>query len=201
MFCGKCGQKNPDDYLFCAACGFTLLGVHEKQTPSMELAQATVASAVDPALTLPPTVTATCTEYFHSKAAHDPLNGVRGWLLFFCVMLTIITPIFYIFLVLRLHSSIDILLHSTLIALSVYAGIMVWRVRPSALQWVTIYLVASVAFVLGNLILAMQTGVMATVEQSQDQILGSVRGLIGPIIWAFYFKKSRRVRATYGRNL
>jgi hypothetical protein len=88
-------------------------------------------------------------------------------------------------------------------AFSLYAGICLWRVRPNALRLVKVYfvLVLSIA-TLAILASVVTTHSAPSSETPQTNVLtDGARMLIGVAIWWSYFKKSKRVKATYGANL
>jgi len=90
-------------------------------------------------------------------------------------------------------------------ALAMYTGICVWRVRPNALKLVKAYLIS-------NIVLAVLTGMVALIQTGTPHtgrdtgagfgVMGAaLRLLVFVIIWWSYFERSKRVAATFGRNL
>jgi hypothetical protein len=130
------------------------------------------------------------------------LYGVGGWLLLFCVGTTIIGPLVLLVEIaakLQNASIVGSALPALLVALlaaggfSIYTGATVWRVQTNALAVVKTYFIvmvglASVVFLL-------------SVSGAYYNLAGPARTLISVAIWWAYFKKSKRVKATFGANL
>jgi len=89
------------------------------------------------------------------------------------------------------------------VALTILAfstGLSLWRARPHALTWVRVYLIVGPC-------LAMIAGLQRqanyiTYDPASSIYTNPVAGAIGyAVIWWVYFRKSKRVKATFGRNL
>ena len=146
----------------------------------------------------------------NTEPAPDPLKGVSGWLFVFCVATTILQPIAY----LRDVSILTFFADIPLAAFAFYVGITLWRVRPNALKVVRVYfivtLVCTLALAALNL-LVVAFGASAgmypsTLEKKTEMMTTAIlRPLLQPAlfiwIWWTYFKRSKRVRATYRANL
>jgi hypothetical protein len=134
-------------------------------------------------------------------------RGVRGWLLFFCVGLTVLSP-------LRIMGkygadgidiwsirgvTIDGLLSLAFACFSIYVGVCLWRVRPGAVKKAIVFLWFVVAFDAIVALLAYMGGSKPsadgrTVEESLAQCMS---GAIAALVWLAYLRSSKRVRATY----
>jgi hypothetical protein len=113
-------------------------------------------------------------------------HKVRGWLLFFCASTTVYS-LFFMFLAfagaqLTINESVHgraVLLGTFTMGLSLFSflglitAVKLWRVRPDAFKWLKAYFLISLLLV----------------------------HFIWVLIWWPYFKRSRRVKATFGRNL
>jgi len=144
------------------------------------------------------------------------LRGVRGWLLYLCLLLTVFQPLISI----GLHAwttlsvapafgrfpgllpviIVDNVLAAGLAVFSVYAGILLWRVRPGAVATARVFLFANFAYVLLAPLLMLLAGLPGelarqSVAESYTNIGGSIGGAV---IWLTYLQTSKRVRATYG---
>lgn len=123
-----------------------------------------------------------------------PLCGVRGWLLLFCIGTVIVGPI------ILLAGGATATLENPgawaagflVVASGVAAGVSVWTRRRNALRFVKVYLVFLFGLGILGLIGSVAGGGPAT---------SSAGGLVGAVIWASYFRKSKRVKATLGANL
>ncbi|MCX7772641.1 MAG: GYF domain-containing protein [Clostridia bacterium] len=152
------------------------------------------------------------------SAATTGLKGVGGWLLFFCVGLTILgpllslgqitmdwvkaKPLFFYFP----NAKIAIMFESIgLMALLIYgfiAGCMIWggnaRGREIAKRYLLIRLVGFIGVEL-ICVMIMWDLVSQNVTLVIDAMVKPVFREVGFfLIWWFYFKKSKRVRNTYG---
>jgi zinc-ribbon domain len=181
MFCPHCGSQIRDAARYCRSCGGNL------GLPSPTGA-ATYAIAGDPP----------------AMAAQDAeIRGVWGWLLFFCVILTVLGPIGFVSDISSEHFLLSVLLGLTTI-FGVVVGINLWSVSESALGLLRAYF--AVAAVFGLLLLAVTFfSAFARPEQSLFEALGRpifrVLKLAILAAWYAYFRSSRRVRSTYGSNL
>jgi hypothetical protein len=147
------------------------------------------------------------------------LRGVRGWLLFFCLSLTLLNPgatvynlynsipqsapYFRAFPGLFLLAVVDTVVSAGIAALSVYAGILLWRVRPGAVRVTRIFLIVGMVYV----VIAPFTPLLAGLPQAvNDAVISAVplaigRGILYYAIWLGYLSSSKRVRATYSANV
>ena len=182
MFCPACGKDVGIARRFCRFCGSSL-------NPS----PATPAGS-------PTYVTA-------ARAARPELEGVWGWLLFFCLILTVLAPIATIE-----DGSSGWLLIDVLVGLKVFFGVFVainlWSRSEYALKLLRIYFFINI----GSGILRFVMGVVAAVSYAyagetrtaEGALLRLIAYLIGLAIlvaWLGYFHSSKRVKATYGSNL
>jgi hypothetical protein len=142
-------------------------------------------------------------------------KGVGGWLLFFCLGLTVLSPLitlgslvasysessqyFDTFPGLLVITVIDTFLSVGLMAFSIYAGVGLWRIRPGALQTAKKYLLWFLAYLAIAAVLPFMAGLPSA---ANDVLIGEVakstfRGVIYFAIWYSYLNKSQRVRGTY----
>jgi Protein of unknown function (DUF2569) len=149
-----------------------------------------------------------------------PLNepkykGVGGWLLFFCISLTVFSPLITIVMGVASYSVafqlldrfpgvmavtvIDTFLSLGLMAFSVYAGVSLWRVKSGAVQTAKRYLSCLLAYVVVASILPLMAGLPS--EANEGMILEIIKDASKKVfyvaIWYAYLNKSKRVRATF----
>jgi hypothetical protein len=192
MFCGRCGQQIPEAEI-CPLCGQETEIRLEPRSP--------MASAAPSPILMPGQAPAPA----HSVVSGP--SGIGGWLLCFCIVITILSPLSTmprILLLLRFRrmpdptSSLDMLR----VFYGLVVGVFLWTKRPIALFLLRVYFIAF-AVILALSILAM----IAASMQAHSSIFLSVRfptigTLLGyMMLWFAYFKKSVRVRNTYGANL
>jgi uncharacterized protein DUF2569 len=136
-------------------------------------------------------------------------------LLFFCLGLTVITPVLTIgYLAVSLRDSseyfdefpglllitvIDTILSVGLVAFSIYTGIGLWRIRPGAVQLAKRYLLT---FLLYHVVAAILPFMAGLPSESYEAMIGPIakdmfRAVVYVAIWYSYLNKSKRVSATY----
>jgi len=211
MFCGKCGVQNPDNYSFCSACGFSLQrlqpassagGTDVSPAPAVEVAARPQVPVTGREALLEPEKhsDAELTRKNYFAAGYAPLRGVGGWLLFFCIMTTIIIPLVTIAEAANSNDPVVILTDVALAILAFCTGLSLWRVRPHALRWVRVYLVVgSCLMMIAGL---QRQATYITHEPTSSIYTNPVAGaVVYAVTWWQYFRKSKRVKATFGRNL
>ncbi|HXG91456.1 MAG TPA: DUF2569 family protein [Blastocatellia bacterium] len=150
-------------------------------------------------------------------AAEDPLAGVKGWLLFFCIALTVLgplitfanlvngynetSPLFDRFPGLRTAITADTALSALLMAFSIFAGISLWTKNRNAVKIAKAYLIT---FLIYTIIEIPMLLALASLPSEANELImkGAVfiiaRGVIYFGIWYSYLSRSQRVAATYG---
>jgi hypothetical protein len=184
MFCARCGEQIPDASQICPLCGREAT-LNVPPPPPLPAAAPAVAPAHiqwpdEPRQIGPP-------------MRRPDLKGVGGWLLFFCIARTVLSPLLTaIALADRGFNMIDL----AFTGFGVFVGIMVWTVNASAFVLLWIY------FALSAALLLLAIAAVALSGAPNPQILGRLFfALIFTILWFFYFQKSDRVQATFGKNL
>ncbi|HKV91695.1 MAG TPA: hypothetical protein VJW20_04000 [Candidatus Angelobacter sp.] len=136
---------------------------------------------------------------------HGP-SGAGGWLLFYCISLTVLGPAlvllgFYFAIRLRgINSEISLGIARVLYGMVV--GIFLWMRRPVALALLRIYFIVIAAETLllmleaVNLSLRIHSSVFLS---SRFSSLMTSAGIT--LLWFIYFRRSVRVKNTYGANL
>ena len=169
MYCTVCGRETSGLINYCSSCGYRL-------TPTQELRYATSASS--------PT----------EINSQQLLTGVGGWLLCFCILITVVAPLL---LFTDWHADRMVFVRTMF---GVVTGIMVWSVRPTALHWLRGYFAVSVVTRIAALILIGSKAPAGGASWFEDFTRQCI-GLVGLIAWFAYFNYSARVRATFGSNL
>lgn len=142
-------------------------------------------------------------------------KGVGGWLLFFCISLTILSPLtslvsytnnfnqieslFIQFPGLKTVSYIDIILISCIMIFSVYAGIALWSIKKDAVKIAKTYLMTFLVYIIISSILPFLAGLPSSVNDAMitPTVTSAIRSIIYFGIWNSYLNKSKRVMATY----
>ena len=146
----------------------------------------------------------------------SPYKGVRGWLLWLCLGLTVFSPIVTVVMLARgwgqsvqyldrfpgltVVNAIDTILSVGLMAFSIYAGVQLWRVRSHVVSTAKKYFVCLLAYQGIAAVLPFMAGLPPEASQEILKAVArdAVRAIIGVVIWYSYLNKSRRVQATYG---
>jgi hypothetical protein len=146
--------------------------------------------------------------------AQDEYRGVKGWLLYLCIGLTILSPLFTVAGLGRAFSAanraadrlpgfmtamaIDSVLAVLIMALGIFAGASLWAVKPNAVRVAKLYLIVVPVYTVLEVALFLAilpsraTGTV--IEKGTVSVLGS---LLYAGLWLSYLKKSKRVKATY----
>jgi hypothetical protein len=133
---------------------------------------------------------------------------VRGWLLWFCIGLTIIAPISSVTdieanftLANRLSGArqtsffISGIIEILVIAFCIYAGASLWTKRTGAVATAKRALWACILYNIASTILVFNSGIAI----NRDLIIRSVFApVISSLVWLVYLDSSKRVKATYG---
>lgn len=150
----------------------------------------------------------------HIDADLTRLRGVEGWLLLFCVGTAILSPLELLTeAILRPLGLVDVgflrplgLPNIALTALAICTGVALWRGRPNALGLAKAYLISLVCWDVLLVIVALSAQQSTEVSYqampvAAQAVAEGVVEIIAVVFWWFYFKKSKRVKATFGRNL
>lgn len=149
------------------------------------------------------------------------LTGVNGWLLFFCIILTLLVPLQVLIGIINFKASFELWDHFTsessenvylpvrlqmivmagLAVWGLFTGIGLWRRAAGAVQRVRTFL--KMNMILSILASLMPLFFLKIKSGSWDQIFGilsfgAVSNIVYFIIWNSYFAKSKRVANTYG---
>lgn len=153
----------------------------------------------------------------NSATAGTKHKGVRGWLLLFCVSLTILSPLITVFNIISGYQEvspyiavfpglltitiIDAVLSIALTGFSIYAGIALWKIRTNAVKIAKKYLLTMLGYSILSAFLPFMAGLPS--EANQSMISGVAKSLFRAIIyvavWYSYLNKSVRVRETYDK--
>jgi hypothetical protein len=168
MYCTYCGRETSGQINYCSSCGYRLNSPREMQYA-----------------TIPPV-------YAEVHDQVQSLKGISGWLMFFCLIVTVAAP-----LILFLDWHADRLAFVRTI-FGLVTGVMVWSVRPTALGWLRSYFAIAMVTRIGALIVF---GMNYSGAYWFEQFTGHLIALVITIAWIAYFLFSARVKATFGSNL
>ncbi len=129
--------------------------------------------------------------------------GVGGWLLFFCFTTTFVGPAQLLYGAIRSRTPFERFWDIGLAAAFVFIGIKLWTNGPRAFFWVQVYFLVRfslIAFLVIAVIISKRP-IFNADHSFNSWLEAAMSGLAGVLMWWLYFKKSKRVRATYGANL
>lgn len=152
------------------------------------------------------------------QIAHAPSNlvGVKGWLLWFCISLTILSPIVALAMMgamtaqsqsylripgIRPYLAFLTVMTVILVIAGICIGVMVWRRRCGAHILARRFLLAS--FAIGSALPLSIFGFVDIPSGNVGTVLGgmvvdTIKSAVPTFAWYFYLIKSKRVRATFG---
>jgi len=136
---------------------------------------------------------------------------VGGWLLVFCIGITIVSPIFYLKNIydvitlpdylseLRNYFMVDGFVGLALAFYSFYVGFRLFKLNPKAVNEVKLLLSVMLAVAVISLFIPYIMGVQDIHKETilKEGIIDLIRKGIFVLIWSLYFAKSRRVKQTY----
>jgi hypothetical protein len=147
-----------------------------------------------------------------TNAVELKYRGVKGWLLLFVLLLTVFNPIatgsvllakFLGFNAVLYFGFADLFWIVVITLFGVYAGIMLWAVKPRAVKKAKAYLLMYGAYAV--YLAVYNFYILKPSDPSAAQIGATagafIRILVYVGLWWAYFKRSKRVKATYGEAL
>ena len=136
-------------------------------------------------------------------------KGVRGWLLWFCIALTILMPLITSFKLVSLYIQlypffntfppllvifiVDFVLSIGLTVFSIYTGIALWRIRPKAVKIAMTFLWVYLGYSILISLLPLLVGLPLPTEVAERIVLA----MLSFAVWYSYLVYSKRVKATY----
>jgi hypothetical protein len=187
VFCARCGQQIPEASEVCPLCG---------QQTTLKL---------DPIPAMAPALAQPRSPYaFVTIPQNLGPSGIGGWLLLYCLGLSILTPLIgmaelsVLLRFLNYEYVVDFIraLYGTVV------GIVLLTKRPIAIFLLRIYFIVTAA----SLLLTLLRLIAVALRPHSPLVLvreitALIVQIIIPALWFAYFHKSERVRNTYGANL
>jgi hypothetical protein len=156
-------------------------------------------------------------DFAAQRTLYDPrYKGVRGWLLFFCISLTVFNPLTCLagieadlqligrlssnYSGLRTMSFVECILSLAIAGYSIYAGVGLWRVEQGAVGKARIFLLCSLAYHVTDAFLPFMAGLSDAGNKAMipEAVKSIIQGLVYFGVWGSYLNSSKRVKATYG---
>jgi hypothetical protein len=136
--------------------------------------------------------------FSQAPPARPHLQGIGGWLAFYCICQLIINPLVNIPHLLNGPFSAWKVLGFALVAFSFVTGTMIVLLHPKTIQVLSAYFVTAIAIQLGAIIVVSKSVDTAGGILFINNRLFNLMFVLG---WAAYFFFSERVRINFGRNL
>jgi uncharacterized protein DUF2569 len=145
----------------------------------------------------------------------DNYYGVGGWLLLFCIILTIFFPLSTLFYLtmnfdearsyfnllskLETFTYIDIVLRTGLIVFSIYTGAALWSIKKDAVQLAKKFLIYTLVYgiISSTFPILIYSPTFVDGTMVLQIIIHIIRSIIFFRIWTSYLNKSKRVMNTY----
>jgi Na+-driven multidrug efflux pump len=142
-------------------------------------------------------------------------KGIGGWLLLFCIVLTIITPILSVSQIISGHVNTGVMtpaVKTATIIESVSAvllhfygfltGCIVWSGNKRGNVYAKRFLITNLA---GFFVIGIIVALLVDLPDARHKVIGSYiilipKEIIFLTVWWFYFKKSKRVKYLYENN-
>ena len=206
MYCAQCGNELTRDARYCHKCGAVVARIHKAEIPPDTKSEAPASQDVSAP-----------TSASREESSED-LKGVKGWLLFLCWILTVVSPVIMLWQIgmewkvvspafaalpnLRTIVVVDTAHNVLMMAFSIWAGVSLWRLKPNAVRIAKTYFVfalifsIAIPFFLEGLVELPYEISRANEKEEAKQV---IRGVMSSVIWLWYLSTSKRVRATYAR--
>ena len=144
------------------------------------------------------------------------LRGVKGWLLFLCLCLTLFIPLITIFNLLVNYNLavtyfrrfpdfftftlIDSFFSTVLMIFAIYAGIALWKIKSHSLRTIKFYFLLLLIYLIIAAFLPFRSDLSSNATTSLIVLIikNTFGSLIFILIWYLYLKRSKRVKLTYG---
>lgn len=202
MFCSMCGTEVSRSAVYCHSCGYQLTLRHRTQ-PNVKRAE--------PAIEVVELINSAPTAGI--EEGEKSLSGVRGWLLFLCICLTGIGPIYTIWTLeqtyyvvlpymgthphLQAAFHIELVVSLILVLFGFLAGMALWCRWPAAVLMAKAFFACLGAYLLLRpFIISSFTGMRLDIKAPE-----LLRGFLSSMAWIAYLTWSKRVKETYRVNV
>ena len=131
-------------------------------------------------------------------------NGVRGWLLYICITFTIFTPIKMMELIHVTLAPVVLACYIGVAATSFVAGFATWATHSFAFIFLRIAFAARLLYSFVQIYLGINLATQrfsTTTDLAKQEFLSAAVNILLVLTLFFYFRVSKRVRNTFGRNI
>lgn len=187
-YCSKCGTECMQSMRVCPSCGSESFSANAPTEKSLNVSKPIGLAPV------------------RASSGKD-LDGVAGWLLFFVITLTIITPIWSAYIIvseipgLKLLGAggfktlliFNLVMVGAIGLFSLLSGALLWSRHPKAVSYTKIFLVTQAAVTVGMVVILM----FYISPDPKPFIKPVLQSLVYLGAWMTYVQKSVRVKNTY----
>jgi len=131
-------------------------------------------------------------------------GAIGGWLLYYCISRSILEPAYFLWTAGKLGSSFEVGIELLFALAGIIAVFLIVKRRERAFICIGSDLILRVIFGISVLVRKSIHPVSRPHQRIDPHLIACIVfavGLIGPIAWFLYFKRSGRVRAVLGRNI
>jgi hypothetical protein len=134
---------------------------------------------------------------------NQPTPHVGGWLLYFCVSLTILGPAAMVGWIQKTPSPLLAAVYASLALSSLVAGLTTWAKMSSAFLWLKIALVTRLLYAIFQSYLATKAarGPSPNSDFVKQELTSATVNIFLISVLYFYFRFSSRVQEIFGRNI
>jgi predicted RNA-binding Zn-ribbon protein involved in translation (DUF1610 family) len=143
------------------------------------------------------------------------LKGVGGWLFFFVLSAVIFSPIYFIYGFIKDYKLFEyffnsigvifiilLLLEISLLVYKIFIGVIIYKIRPDAVEKAYVFFKISIIYYTINLLINIvnKNPHFLIASKISTINISLILAILGNILWWIYFKKSERVKNTFGEE-
>jgi hypothetical protein len=201
-YCSSCGMQVIPTMKICPSCGNRNF---EPTPPSLTTKAAQVTNVQTPAAS----ISSLAPQQLTSSLGVSP--GIKGWLLFLCVSMTILTPLFalgqmtsewrdtkiYFDAIPNLKNAVmlEITAMTAITIFSIFSGVQLWTRKPNAVVIAKRFLIAQLAY--GLIVPWVMVAMLSLPGMAPQAIKIAFHSIVYIVIWYPFLMKSKRVKATF----
>ena len=201
-YCSSCGMEVMATMRICPSCGNRNFGL---TPPSLTSQVPSVSNIKTPAVSI------SNLAQLHPTSPQGVSPGIQGWLLFLCVSLTILTPLFalgqmtnewretkiYFDSIPNLKNAVmlEISAMTAICIFSIFSGVQLWSRKPNAVVIAKRFLIAQLAY--GLVVPGVMAAMLSLPAMIPEAIKIAFHCIVYIGIWYPFLMKSKRVKATF----
>ncbi|WP_263373353.1 hypothetical protein [Granulicella aggregans] len=137
-----------------------------------------------------------------SLPPETPREAIGGWLLFFCISLTIIAPLTWLGRIARSAQLYWTVTYGVMLIFMICAGVATWMRSDSAFTLLRLLFVSRLVYVAMQIHFGFKLQSLGrSPETVTKEFMSAATNAFNVVLWFWYFKVSTRVERTFGRNI